>query len=297
MIRRAFTMRLKPDSLGEYKTHHDNIWPELVAEIERSGIASITTFQRELDLFLVSEIEDEAAWDRLWSSAIHKRWAEVMEPLMHLREDGIVDSGELTEVFHLTTRGHGNRQVALSAVAVTEPPSEANMQMNFESTADSGPAASSGLALDVPGSYDPDTTLRSPGHSAMSSEYDASPEAAALPLPPDEPTIAPPNEPTPAPPNQPRRKTATRRGKKKAAKKTVKKQAAKTKPAKKAKRPTARAAAKRTRKPAKKKGAVKKAQAKKKPASKKSAKKKAARKTKQAVKKKAAKRTVKKRRK
>lgn len=281
MIRRAFTMRLKPDSLGAYKAHHDNIWPELVAEIERAGIASITTFQRELDLFLVSEIEDEAAWDKLWSSAIHRRWAHVMEPLMHLREDGIVDSGELTEVFHLTTSGHGNRQVALSAVAVSEPPSEANMQMNYESLADSGPAASSGLALDAP------------GNSAIGAEYDASPEAIAMPLPPDEPPIAPPNEPTPAPPNKPRRKSATRRGKKKATKKTVKKKAAKKKPAKKSKRPKARAAAKRTRKPAIKKGAAKNAKAKKKPAKKK----KAARKIKQAVKKKAARRPAKKRRK
>ncbi len=26
MIRRAFTMRLKPGKLAEYKAHHDNIW-------------------------------------------------------------------------------------------------------------------------------------------------------------------------------------------------------------------------------------------------------------------------------
>ncbi len=119
MIRRAFTMRLKPDALAEYKHHHDNIWPELVAEIERAGIASITTFQRELDLFLVSEIADEAAWDKLWNSDVHNRWAEVMQPLMHLRDDGIVDAGELTEVFHLTTNGR-----AVSAKVVLEPPHE-----------------------------------------------------------------------------------------------------------------------------------------------------------------------------
>ena len=107
MIRRAFTMRLKPDSLAEYKQHHDNIWPELVAEIERSGIASITTFQRGLDLFLVSNIADEAAWSRLWNSPVHKRWAEVMEPLMHLDDSGIVDAGELTEIFHLAIGSNG----------------------------------------------------------------------------------------------------------------------------------------------------------------------------------------------
>lgn len=103
MIRRAFTMRLKPDALAEYRYHHDNVWPDLVAEIERSGIASITTFQNGLELFLVSEIMDQTAWDKLWTSQIHREWAKVMEPLMHLTDDGIVDAGELTEIFHLET--------------------------------------------------------------------------------------------------------------------------------------------------------------------------------------------------
>ncbi len=101
MIRRAFTMRLKPDALAEYKRHHDEIWPDLVAEIERSGIAQITTFQHGLDLFLFSQISDPSAWDRLWTSDVHRRWAQLMEPLMHLRDDGIVDAGELSEIFHL----------------------------------------------------------------------------------------------------------------------------------------------------------------------------------------------------
>src|SRR5687767_13538357 len=107
MIRRAFTMRLKPGSFDEYKRHHDNIWPDLVAEIERSGIASITTFRSGDSLFLFSEITDLGAWDRLWHSDVHRRWAEVMEPLMHLKPDGIVDFGELTEIFRVETPAAG----------------------------------------------------------------------------------------------------------------------------------------------------------------------------------------------
>ena len=104
MIRRAFTMRLKPGALAEYKRHHDNIWPELVAEVERSGVASITTFESDPLLFLFSEITDEAAWDKLWNTEIHRKWAKVMEPYMQFREDGIVDFGELREIFHLETQ-------------------------------------------------------------------------------------------------------------------------------------------------------------------------------------------------
>lgn len=102
MIRRAFTMRLKPGAMAEYKKHHDHIWPELVAEVRRSGIATITTFEADPVLFLYSEITDLEAWNRLWTSDVHRRWGEVMEPLMHFK-DGIVDFGELREIFRLDT--------------------------------------------------------------------------------------------------------------------------------------------------------------------------------------------------
>jgi L-rhamnose mutarotase len=107
MIRRAFTMRLKPGAMAEYKRYHDEIWPELVRQIEKDGIAHISTFERDPDLFLFSEIKDEKAWDRLWNSDIHKKWGEVMEQFMHFK-DGKVDFGELREIFHLET-GAGNK--------------------------------------------------------------------------------------------------------------------------------------------------------------------------------------------
>ena len=103
MIRRAFTMRLKPGGLEEYRQHHADIWPELVTEIERQGIAQITIFENDPDLFLYSEITDVEAWDRLWASAIHDKWAEIMNPLMEFGDDGLVDSTEVREVFHLET--------------------------------------------------------------------------------------------------------------------------------------------------------------------------------------------------
>ena len=103
VIRRAFTLRLKPGSFAKYKHFHDNIWPELVREVENCGIAQITTFQHNLQLFLYSEIYDKKAWDRLWGSKIHDKWAALMEPLMQFRPDGKVDAGPLREIFHLET--------------------------------------------------------------------------------------------------------------------------------------------------------------------------------------------------
>lgn len=103
VIRRAFTLRLKPGSFARYKRYHDNIWPELVREIESSGIAQITTFADDLQLFLYSEIYDPRGWDKLWNSRIHDEWAECMKPLMKFRADGKVDAGPLREIFHLET--------------------------------------------------------------------------------------------------------------------------------------------------------------------------------------------------
>ena len=103
MIRRAFTMRLKPGGLADYRAHHAAIWQELVDEISRQGIAQITIFERDPILFLYSEIGDEEAWDRLWHSEIHDKWAAIMDPLMEFNDEGIVDSSELNEVFNLRT--------------------------------------------------------------------------------------------------------------------------------------------------------------------------------------------------
>ncbi len=103
MIRQAFKLRLKPGGLAEYRRHHDAIWPELVAEIEKQGIAQITIFENDPELFLYAEIADKAAFDRLWASAIHAKWGEVMTPLMEFGDDGIVASSEVREIFHLQT--------------------------------------------------------------------------------------------------------------------------------------------------------------------------------------------------
>jgi L-rhamnose mutarotase len=103
MIKRAFTMKLKPGGLAEYKRHHDSIWPELVAEIERQGIAQITIFENDPVLFLYSEISDPEAWDRLWHTEIHDKWGEYMAPLMVFNDEGIVDSSEVRQVFDLRT--------------------------------------------------------------------------------------------------------------------------------------------------------------------------------------------------
>jgi len=101
MIRRAFTMKLKPGGLEGYRRQHHEIWADLVAEIERSGIAQITIFENDPVLVLYSEIRDPDAWDRLWATEVHTRWGKVMDEFMAVDETGAPESSELREVFHL----------------------------------------------------------------------------------------------------------------------------------------------------------------------------------------------------
>jgi len=101
VIRRAFTLRLKPGALPEYKERHDNIWPELVAEIEKAGIATMTAFEADPVIFYYSEIHDAEAWDRLWATEVHDRWGEAFQSLMGMDEEGKPAAGELREIFHL----------------------------------------------------------------------------------------------------------------------------------------------------------------------------------------------------
>jgi L-rhamnose mutarotase len=101
MIRRAFTMKLKPGGLEGYRENHANIWPEMVDEIQRSGIAQITIFESDPMLVLYSEIHDADAWDRLWATEVHERWGALMNEFMAVDETGAPEAAELREVFHL----------------------------------------------------------------------------------------------------------------------------------------------------------------------------------------------------
>ena len=104
MLRHAFTMKLRPGAFAEYKRMHDELWPDLFAEIERSGVGTMTIFEAGPEhLVLYSEIRDEETWTKLRDSEVHERWTEALRPLFVLKEDGTVDIGELNEIFHIRT--------------------------------------------------------------------------------------------------------------------------------------------------------------------------------------------------
>jgi L-rhamnose mutarotase len=105
-VRAGFTLRLKPGGLEEYVRRHDEIWPELVAEMASKGVEQVTIFHSDSTLFIYSEIADADTWERLWNLDIHLRWAAELEPYLELAADGTPDSRDLTEIFHLEPGAH-----------------------------------------------------------------------------------------------------------------------------------------------------------------------------------------------
>ena len=52
MQRVAFKMKLKPGAAAEYKRRHDEIWPELAAELKAAGVSDYSIFFDEETLTL-----------------------------------------------------------------------------------------------------------------------------------------------------------------------------------------------------------------------------------------------------
>jgi L-rhamnose mutarotase len=103
MRRAAFTMRLKPGFQAEYKRRHDEIWPELVKELESAGVSDYSIFLDEstLTLFAFQKVKDHDTSALLPSTAIVKKWWKYMADIMDTNPDNSPVQVELKEVFHM----------------------------------------------------------------------------------------------------------------------------------------------------------------------------------------------------
>ncbi|MEY8733024.1 L-rhamnose mutarotase [Peribacillus frigoritolerans] len=103
MIRKASIMTVYKDRYEEYKKRHDELWPEMEAELKAHGARNYSIFlEKETGkLFAYLEIEDEEKWSKMPETATNKRWWDYMEPLMETNPNNSPVSIELNEVFHL----------------------------------------------------------------------------------------------------------------------------------------------------------------------------------------------------
>ncbi len=103
MPRVAFKMQLFPGNVEEYKRRHDEIWPELVALLQTSGIHNYSIFLDESTntLFGVQEVDDLEVTGNLPENPVMKKWWAYMADLMETNPDQSPVQVSLPEVFYL----------------------------------------------------------------------------------------------------------------------------------------------------------------------------------------------------
>ncbi|HET6452668.1 MAG TPA: L-rhamnose mutarotase [Spirochaetia bacterium] len=103
MTRAAFTMKLKPGFEAEYKRRHDQIWPELVAELQAAGVSDYSIYldEKTLTLFAFQKLKDHHTSDALPTREVVKRWWKYMADIMDSNPDNSPQVTDLKEVFHM----------------------------------------------------------------------------------------------------------------------------------------------------------------------------------------------------
>ena len=103
MERIGFVMRLLPGNEAEYRRRHDQIWPEMAAELKAAGARNYSIFLRGDDLFGYLEVDDFARFrQQLEASPVNTRWQAEMAPLIDPLTDPATGFHQRAEeVFHL----------------------------------------------------------------------------------------------------------------------------------------------------------------------------------------------------
>jgi len=102
MIRRAFTMKIKPGAEKEYKLRHDEIWPEMAKTLKKAGISNYSIFLKDdLTLFAYMELEDLEKQRTLSKNPTVRKWWDYMADIMEVNPDNSPVTKDLKQVFFL----------------------------------------------------------------------------------------------------------------------------------------------------------------------------------------------------
>jgi L-rhamnose mutarotase len=106
MKRVGFLLQVRRDKLAEYREHHRNVWPDMLAALRRHGWHNYSLFLSDDGLlFGYFETPDNfrTALDGMAGEAVNARWQEFMAPYFEALNGRRADERmlELAEVFHL----------------------------------------------------------------------------------------------------------------------------------------------------------------------------------------------------
>ena len=105
MTRVCFISRVRPDRLGEYRSRHAAVWPEMLEALRDTGWRDYSLFLADNGL-LVGYLETDdfaAAQAGMEARDVNARWQADMAPFFTLEDGERPDTGltRLEEVFHL----------------------------------------------------------------------------------------------------------------------------------------------------------------------------------------------------
>lgn len=98
-MRVAWVMKLRPGNEAIYKWKHDEIWPEMLEQMEREGIRNFSIYRHGLLLFAYLE-RDTPPDPSVPQSELTLRWWKMMEPYMEYNADGTPWQQPIEEMFH-----------------------------------------------------------------------------------------------------------------------------------------------------------------------------------------------------
>ena len=106
MKRVGFLLKVKQDKIDEYKKHHEQVWPELLDALRRTGWHNYSLFMREDGLlFGYFEAEESfvASLDGMSKESINREWQDLMAPYFDGLGGAHADQSmvELEELFHI----------------------------------------------------------------------------------------------------------------------------------------------------------------------------------------------------
>ncbi|KZE39526.1 L-rhamnose mutarotase [Microbacterium sp. T32] len=108
MNRYCFTLRVLAEHLGEYRRHHEAVWPEMQQALRETGWRNYSLFLRP-DGLLIGYVESLLGFDELQAAMgareVNARWQAEMARFFDSSE-GTPDTGLqlVPMVFHLDAR-------------------------------------------------------------------------------------------------------------------------------------------------------------------------------------------------
>ena len=103
MQRIAFIMKIKPGSEEEYRRRHQQVWPELLADLKQAGCSRYSIYMRGLELFAYMEVEDFQHYLTVMAaSQASEHWEQYISDILVRETDPSTGFPfVLPEVFHL----------------------------------------------------------------------------------------------------------------------------------------------------------------------------------------------------